>query len=117
SIIIRHHVMSSFFSRGPHALARICAKPCSRRRKEADSAKGPPPHVGGYGLLALQSRREISRLARIGLIGLGVFWMVAGRAATLLVTNLADSGPGTLRPALSDNTSLGAGNTISFSHT
>lgn len=37
-------------------------------------------------------------------------------AATLVVTNLASLGPGTLRQALSDNITLGGGNTIVFSN-
>ncbi|MEO5804021.1 MAG: hypothetical protein ABIR24_10870, partial [Verrucomicrobiota bacterium] len=36
--------------------------------------------------------------------------------ATLVVTNLASLGPGTLRQALSDNLTLGGGNTIIFSN-
>src|SRR5689334_14296522 len=37
-------------------------------------------------------------------------------AATLVVTNLASLGPGTLRQALSDNITLGGGNMIVFSN-
>ena len=47
--------------RGP-GLARIFHRACSRRRKEADSArvsKGPPPYVGGYRLVAFLSGCEI----------------------------------------------------------
>ena len=61
--------------------------------------------------------RRCQGLLRASLIGLGVFWILAARAATLTVTNLADSGQGSLRQALADNTSLGGGNTIVFSNT
>ena len=56
-------------------------------------------------------------LLRISLVALGASWVFAAQAAALMVANLADSGPGSLRQALSDNTSLGGGNTIVFSNT
>ena len=61
-------------------------------------------------------RRAAHLVLRVALMLLSASWMVAGRAATIMVTNLADSGPGTLRQALADNTSLGGGNTITFSN-
>src|SRR2546427_6097922 len=62
-------------------------------------------------------RRRSWALLRVSLIALSLYRVPAARAATLTVTNLADSGAGSLRQALSDNTSLGGGNTIIFSNT
>ena len=50
-------------------------------------------------------------LSRASLIALGVSWIFAVRPATLTVTNLADSGPGTLRDRLA---AAVAGDTINF---
>src|SRR5437016_5451871 len=61
--------------------------------------------------------RRNQTLLCVWLLALGVSWIFEAGAATLTVTNLADSGPGSLRQALADNTSLGGGNTIVFSNT
>lgn len=58
-----------------------------------------------------QLRRSV-RVMILALLGLAP----TANAVTLVVTNLASLGPGTLRQALSDNQSLGDGNTIVFSN-
>src|SRR5438552_9956145 len=55
-------------------------------------------------------------LLRIFLPVLAISGMISAYAGTLTVTTLADNGPGSLRQALSDNTSLGGGNAIIFSN-
>ncbi len=62
--------------------------------------------------------RLIFRASVIFVTILSLFIVLASPAfgATLVVTNLASLGPGTLRQALSDNLTLGGGNTIIFSN-
>jgi hypothetical protein len=60
---------------------------------------------------------NFARLVMKGLAGLLTLPMAACFGATLVVTNMADSGPGSLRQAILDNESLGGGSTIIFSNT
>src|SRR4051794_11283155 len=58
--------------------------------------------------------RKSTRFLQVLLLSF-VSWSSPVAAATLTVVNLADSGAGSLRQALLDNTSMGGGNTIVFS--